>query len=135
MEAAGARRDDDWSAPMANLSTTERPAGEAPTDATPLLDVRAVSKRFTSGHGRHDRKGGHARTLLALDDVSLQVARGEFVALVGPSGCGKSTLLSIIAGLDDPTSGAILLRGDARARRLGQVGYMPQRDLLLPWRD
>ena len=114
---------------MANLSMTERPAGEPPTGATPLLDVRGVSKRFTSGHG------GRAHSLLALDDVSLRVARGEFVALVGPSGCGKSTLLSIIAGLDDPTSGEIRLRGDARARRLGQVGYMPQRDLLLPWRD
>jgi ABC-type nitrate/sulfonate/bicarbonate transport system ATPase subunit len=55
--------------------------------------------------------------------------------LVGPSGCGKSTLLAIIAGLEDATSGDIALHGDAQAPRLGHVGYMPQRDLLLPWRD
>jgi ABC-type nitrate/sulfonate/bicarbonate transport system ATPase subunit len=56
------------------------------------------------------------------------------VALVGPSGSGKSTLLAIVAGLDEPTTGEVVLRGDPRARRLGRVGYMPQRDLLLPWR-
>ncbi len=114
---------------MANLSTTQRPAGETPAGAAPLLAVRGVSKRYVSGHGARER------ALLALDDVTLQVARGEFVALVGPSGCGKSTLLSIIAGLEDATSGEIALRGDAQAPRLGQVGYMPQRDLQLPWRD
>jgi len=79
-----------------------------------------------------DRRGGWLTT---LTDVSLSLAEGEFVALVGPSGCGKSTLLSIIAGLEAPTAGQISLRGEAGARRLGRVGYMPQRDLLLPWRD
>ncbi|HZC07210.1 MAG TPA: ABC transporter ATP-binding protein [Ktedonobacterales bacterium] len=111
---------------MANLSATSPLAGEPPASATPLLDVRDVSKRYVSGRGR---------SLLALDSVSLHVAQGEFVALVGPSGCGKSTLLSIIAGLEDASSGAIVLRGDPQAPRLGHIGYMPQRDLLLPWRD
>ncbi|HET9112038.1 MAG TPA: ABC transporter ATP-binding protein [Ktedonobacterales bacterium] len=111
---------------MANLSAASRPAGELPASATPLLEVRAVSKRY----GRR-----REQSLLALDGVSLQVAQGEFVALVGPSGCGKSTLLSIIAGLEDATSGVVALRGDLEAPRLGHIGYMPQRDLLLPWRD
>jgi len=72
--------------------------------------------------------------ILALQHVSLHVDEGEFVALVGPSGSGKTTLLSIFAGLETPTSGAVALRGDTRTRLLGRAGYMPQRDLLLPWR-
>jgi putative hydroxymethylpyrimidine transport system ATP-binding protein len=70
-----------------------------------------------------------------LDEVTLKVDRGEFVALVGPSGCGKSTLLNLISGVLPTRSGAIrtgsrALRGD----RLGNVSYMQQKDLLLPWR-
>src|SRR5262249_28756829 len=72
--------------------------------------------------------------LPVLRDISLAVAAGEFVTIVGPSGCGKSTLLALIAGLEEPTSGSIALYGDVNARRLGRIGYMPQRDLLLPWR-
>jgi ABC-type nitrate/sulfonate/bicarbonate transport system ATPase subunit len=70
-----------------------------------------------------------------LDRISLQAQAGEFVSVVGPSGSGKSTLLSILAGLDEPTEGSIALDGDPDAPRLGQIGYMPQRDLLLPWRN
>jgi ABC-type nitrate/sulfonate/bicarbonate transport system ATPase subunit len=92
---------------------------------TPLLEARGISMRY------HDRDG---RMLTALEDISLAVRAGEFAALVGPSGCGKTTLLSILAGLLRPTAGEVLLRGNASARRLGRVGYMPQRDLLLPWR-
>jgi ABC-type nitrate/sulfonate/bicarbonate transport system ATPase subunit len=91
----------------------------------PALEARGVSKDFRDSAGHVVR---------ALDDVSLRVAVGEFVALVGPSGAGKSTLLAIVAGLEAPTSGEVALDGDASARRLGRVGYMPQRDLLLPWR-
>jgi ABC-type nitrate/sulfonate/bicarbonate transport system ATPase subunit len=119
---------------MANLSAMrgpgrrpERgPGAERFQGSAPLLAVRHVSKRYASGR---------AQALLALDGISLDVAQGEFVALVGPSGCGKSTLLSIIAGLEDATSGSIALHGDEQSPRLGHVGYMPQRDLLLPWRD
>ena len=77
----------------------------------------------------------------ALADATLDVAKGEFVAIVGPSGCGKSTLLNAIAGLLDPevatVSGRILIDGaDARARsrRDLNLGYVFQRDALLPWR-
>ncbi len=70
----------------------------------------------------------------ALNDVSLRAAPREFVTLIGPSGCGKSTLLNIICGLMEPDSGEVHLRGMADGPRIGRVGYMPQRDLLLPWR-
>ncbi|WP_058303051.1 ABC transporter ATP-binding protein [Gorillibacterium timonense] len=68
--------------------------------------------------------------------VSLELNQGEFVSLVGPSGTGKSTLFKLIAGLDEPTSGEIVMSDSPlpAADRLGKVGYMPQKDLLLPWR-
>ncbi|MGG1661085.1 ABC transporter ATP-binding protein [Brevibacillus sp. NRS-1366] len=69
-----------------------------------------------------------------LDNFDLNVAKGEFVSLIGPSGIGKSTLFQLVAGLLQPEQGEILLGGEPMADRLGQVGYMPQRDLLMPWR-
>lgn len=110
-----------------NASDVRTTPTTSPTEvgASPLLTVRDVTMRFQSDK----------RDLLVLDEVNLHLDTGEFVALIGPSGCGKSTLLSIIAGLQAPTSGAISLYGDPSARRLGRVGYMPQRDLLLPWRN
>ena len=66
----------------------------------------------------------------ALSNLSFQINKGEFVAIVGPSGCGKSTLLSIIAGLIKPESGEIILDQAERIR----IGYMLQQDHLLEWR-
>ncbi len=71
----------------------------------------------------------------ALSNISLQVGVGEFVTLVGPSGSGKSTLFGLIAGLLEPDSGEIWLDGQLQRERAGSFGYMPQRDLLLPWRS
>lgn len=86
----------------------------------PKLSLDAVSRTFGD--------------LQVLDRVSFDVAPGEFVSLVGPSGAGKSTLFNIIAGLDSPSSGQVLFNGtDARGRR-DQTAYMPQKDLLFPWR-
>jgi ABC-type nitrate/sulfonate/bicarbonate transport system ATPase subunit len=72
--------------------------------------------------------------LRVLEDVSLRVRRGEFTAVIGPSGGGKSTLFNIVAGLDRPTAGQVRVDGRAVAGHSDQVAYMPQRDLLFPWR-
>lgn len=69
-----------------------------------------------------------------LSGVNLTVDPGELVSIIGPSGCGKSTLLNIIAGLDLPDAGIVEFDGDPIVNRLGKVGYMQQKDLLLPWR-
>lgn len=74
------------------------------------------------------------KNVLALQDLSLALASGEFVTLIGPSGSGKSTLLELIVGLLQPDSGQIYINGQATPKRLGQVAYMPQQDALLPWR-
>ena len=70
----------------------------------------------------------------ALSEVSLGVRAGEFLALVGPSGCGKSTLFNAISGLLRPAAGRILLDGREITGETGHVGYMLQKDLLIPWR-
>jgi ABC-type nitrate/sulfonate/bicarbonate transport system ATPase subunit len=84
------------------------------------LAVRGLTKRFGD--------------VLALDGVDLEVEAGEFVSVIGPSGCGKSTLFAIIAGLSEPTAGEVLVDGRRGTRRVGEVAYMPQKDLLFPWR-
>lgn len=69
-----------------------------------------------------------------LEDLSFDVMEGELLTILGPSGCGKSTIFNLVAGLMEPDEGQIFIDGDASALRVGRVGYMPQRDLLLPWR-
>jgi ABC-type nitrate/sulfonate/bicarbonate transport system ATPase subunit len=71
---------------------------------------------------------------LALADTSLQVGTGEFVSIVGPSGCGKSTLFNVLSGLLSPASGRVLIDGADVTGSTGHVGYMLQKDLLVPWR-
>ena len=74
------------------------------------------------------------RPLPVLSALDLDVAPGEFVSIVGPSGCGKSTLLKVVAGLLTPTAGTVQVAGEDVIDRPGGVGYMPQKDNLLPWR-
>jgi ABC-type nitrate/sulfonate/bicarbonate transport system ATPase subunit len=70
----------------------------------------------------------------ALDHVSLSVPMGSFVSLIGPSGCGKSTIFNVVAGLQEPSEGRVLIDGIDATGTIGRVGYMLQKDLLLPWR-
>ncbi|PYN98065.1 MAG: ABC transporter ATP-binding protein [Candidatus Rokuibacteriota bacterium] len=90
-----------------------------------FIDVRGVSKSYTA-------RDGHA--VLAVDDVNLAVAGGEFVAVVGQSGCGKSTLLSMVAGLIAPSRGGIDIAGEPVRAPYTNVGIVFQSDLLLDWR-
>lgn len=89
------------------------------------IEVDGVSKVFISG----------GKVFSALDNVSLTVEEGKFVSIIGPSGCGKSTMFNIIAGLMSPTNGDVLADGKSIAGRAGYVGYMLQKDMLLPWRN
>jgi ABC-type nitrate/sulfonate/bicarbonate transport system ATPase subunit len=73
--------------------------------------------------------------LRALEGIDLDVGAGEVVAVVGPSGCGKSTLLEVVAGLQEPEGEARVGAATGPAERRAACSLMPQRDLLLPWRD
>jgi NitT/TauT family transport system ATP-binding protein len=97
-----------------------------PSPRAVKIEARNVSMVF----GNDDAGGG----TLVLDDVSLKVHDGEFVAVVGPSGCGKSTLLNLLSGLIAPTKGSLYLNGEEVAGASKNYGYMLQRDLLLDWR-
>jgi NitT/TauT family transport system ATP-binding protein len=87
---------------------------------TMSISIRNVAKSFGA--------------TLAVDDVSFDLAENSFVSIVGPSGCGKSTLLRMVAGLIQPTGGAIMVRGAAVDRPLRDVGMVFQCPVLLPWR-
>lgn len=69
-----------------------------------------------------------------LSGIHLDIQKGEFVSIVGASGSGKSTIFQLIAGLLEEQEGSISIHGKRKIERLGQVGYMPQQDLLMPWR-
>src|SRR5260221_6300889 len=89
----------------------------------PLVSLRSISKTFSNG-------------TLALKDMSLDVAKGEFVSLLGPSGCGKSTALRIVAGLGEPTSGTIewpTADIDVDGRPETAIGFVFQCPTLMPW--
>jgi len=108
---------------MTTISSVRRPASSdagspRPHDAAQInaVHIESATKRFGEG----------ASSVLALDGVSLDVARGEFVCVVGASGCGKSTLLSVIAGLDAPNTGTLEVGG--------RTALMFQDAALLPWR-
>lgn len=91
----------------------------------PKLELIDVSKSFH----------GDGKVVKALEGINLHVDVGEFVTIVGPSGSGKSTLFNLIVGLLEPDEGQICIDGEICDNRTGRVGYMPQRDLLFPWRS
>jgi len=90
-----------------------------------MLEIKNVTKVFHAE--RHE-------AVTALKNISLSIRKGEFVSIVGPSGCGKSTLLEIVAGLEKPTEGKVLYNGISINGDKGNVAYMPQKDVLFPWR-
>lgn len=89
------------------------------------VSLECVSKSFQSVR---------SESTVALQDISLTLAKGEFVTVVGPSGCGKSTLLYMIAGLIPPTSGRILLEGQPVTGPNPRCGIVFQEFRILPWR-
>jgi NitT/TauT family transport system ATP-binding protein len=88
--------------------------------------IDGICKSFAAGKDRN----------LVLDNLSLKIARGEFVSLIGPSGCGKSTILKIVAGLIDADAGRVVIDGEnvKAATRDKAIGLVPQSPALLPWR-
>jgi ABC-type nitrate/sulfonate/bicarbonate transport system ATPase subunit len=88
------------------------------------MKVRGVSRTYRDG----------ARSVAALEGTDLDIPEGKFVSIVGPSACGKSTLLNLFCGLDMPDAGSIETPALGSGDLLGRVGYMPQQDLLMPWR-
>ena len=88
------------------------------------LELKDISKIYQDDNGE----------TLAIKNFSYKFRNAEFVTLLGPSGCGKSTLLSIIAGLESPSSGNVLLNGIDITNKRSNIGYMLQKDYLLEWR-
>jgi NitT/TauT family transport system ATP-binding protein len=133
LDSSGATLQPDGETP---LVTVIEPAGMNKTADAKLepvaspqrlaVDVSHVSLTFETADGKVD----------ALSDVSLQIADGEFVSFIGPSGCGKTTMLRVIADLQQPTSGTLLVNGmSAEQARLGRrYGYVFQAPALFPWR-
>ena len=106
---------DFWEPPAVSAQPVFPPASFAE------IAVNGVSKRFRGG-------------ALALEDVSIQVEKGEFVSLLGPSGCGKSTLLRLVAGLTAPSAGSVVVNGMTPENARELVSFIFQDATLLPWR-
>lgn len=107
------------------LSASSPPDVTAATAASrPRIEIANVSLRYFSPQGETQ----------ALDGISLDIAAGEFVAVIGQSGCGKSTLLSMIAGILNPSGGCVRIDGQPVTAPSRRVGYMLQQDYLYEWR-
>jgi ABC-type nitrate/sulfonate/bicarbonate transport system ATPase subunit len=88
------------------------------------IELEGVSKSFASREGR----------LEVLDGISLSVQPGEFVSILGPSGCGKSTLFSLLTGIEPADGGTLLADGEPIGAGEQRFAWMPQDDVLFPWR-
>ena len=112
---------------MSDALDIERPSPEGRRSAAAAAKVRlaGVAKSFSA----------RGQTIRALDRVDLEVRPEEMVALVGPSGCGKSTILNLVAGLMQPSDGNVFYDQEPVTTPNRRVGYMTQKDTLLPWRN
>lgn len=106
-----------------NMQFSQYPGMTAAAKASPI-HVSAVTKVFKTRTGEE---------VLALADTTFKLASGEFVSIVGPSGCGKSTVMRIIAGLLDPSMGAVLLGKEVVTSPSPEIGIAFQKAVLLPW--
>ena len=91
----------------------------------PLVSLEGVSRRFVTRAGTD---------VVALEGVTLDILRDQFVTVVGPSGCGKTTLMKLVGGITPPSKGTVKLAGEVLVRASRKVGMVFQRPVLLPWR-
>jgi NitT/TauT family transport system ATP-binding protein len=111
---------------LASVETIAMERGASTRDAADYVVADRVRKIFNPG-GRHEVE--------AVAPTSFTVKAGEFVSLLGPSGCGKSTLLMMVAGLDRPSEGTVVVAGRAMTAPRAQNGIMFQDPTLLPWKS
>ena len=100
----------------------ERPADDGAT----AIELHDITKRFRTPSGD---------IYTALKDLTLTVAKGEFMSVVGPTGCGKSTTLALISGLEPPSGGDVRVMGEPVTRINSGIGYVFQGDALFPWKS
>ena len=110
---------------MAQLGAMAAPRASAAGMAPALMTVEHATKHYKTETG----------SVHALEDLSLEIAKGEFVCILGPSGCGKSTLLWAMSGLHDLSSGRVVLNGSPVAGPRAEIGMIFQDANLLPWRN
>lgn len=105
-------------------SQTVAPSGARTDDRPVAVSYHQVGRTFTTAK----------RTFTAVQGIDLEIRKGEFICIIGPSGCGKSTLLNMAAGLLTQSTGQVLYDGKPIRGVNNDVGYVTQKDTLLPWR-
>ena len=108
------------------MSTSAQPPAWPPAETAPAIELRGVTKKFTTPSGS---------VYTALKDLDLEVAPGEFCAVVGPTGCGKSTTLTLVSGLERPSLGTVAVHGEPVSGITPGVGFVFQTDAVLPWKS